>query len=512
MGLLEDLNPEILHDLSPYEDITVISFCSTPIHIATSLEIIQNNLQKRWQYVYWGNRTYFRNGMNLEYRRFRSQFPKEIENYFVSRNLSVKCTTDFSFDSASVLAQFKEINALVEKCNNVEDLREIDEILPSVGAALANAYVQVIRDKYSNISWNKILLKRLLYSYLETYHATLKLISSKAIDLVLIYNGRYLHERAVRDACLMNKIRVVMHETTRDKYFLRLEGFHDRVANQKLWSDFWNESTLSVHDRISIANEYFEGLQSKVSPFFTGTKLNDLSAESNKYVVFFTSNDDETIGFWDIWKEKLGNQFEVIDKLRELFAEQQELSLIIRVHPNTNNKPWQVRRKWSKEKASSNVTVIPASSKESSIELVKNSVGVMTFGSTIGLESIFLGKKVAVLCDSSYDNLDSVSKCDDWKSVKMWLQSLRSYESVTEEARVQACKRAYFVSRAGIPFQHFEVLLTRWNSWNPSRNSDSPLFARSKFTLFWKIWQKIVISIFRWWHVANLYGQNKAKV
>jgi hypothetical protein len=495
---------EIHHDLSSYKSATFISFCSTPIHVATSLEIIQNHLQVNWNYLYWGNQTRWKIGMNLEYRQYGPRFPRELEKALVRIGLKdFQYTSNFKFDSDSVDRRFKVLKPLLDKCIKVEDLKRLDTIIPGVGAAIANAYTLIIRDKYTSIRWNRLLLQRLLISYLEVYEATLKLLETRQTDVVIIYNGRYLHERAVRDACEVSKRKVLMHESTRDKYFLRQEGFHDRIANQRLWSKFWDDSTLPLEDKLQVAYDYFEGLNSRVNPFFTGGVVPEFSNSKSSFVVFFTSNDDETVGFWDIWTEKLGNQFEVIEKLRAIFEEQKDLRLVIRVHPNTRNKPWQVRKKWSRIKPSHSVSVISANSKQSSMELVKNSIGVMTFGSTIGLESAFLGKRVAVLCDANYDMFTFVSKCDSWETLNSWIEGLNYSNATTEEERIDACKRAYFVSHAGVPFLHHEIVLTDWNSWNPSEKAGFELNEGGSLMMFWKICRRIVLFTFRFWHMAN---------
>ena len=504
---IEDtLIPEIYHDLGPYKNATLISFCSTPIHIATSLELISNNRHINWTYLYWGNQTKWKIGMNLEYRKYGTRFPKELQKAFLELGLdSCQRTTNFEFDSNLVRRAFEGLYPLLKKCVSIDDLQMLDAKIPGAGAAVANAYTNIFRDRYTSIKWNRAILQKLLYSYLEVYFATINLMEMRPNDIFIIYNGRYLHEKAVRDACHKRNRKVLMHESTRDRYFLRQEGFHNRLANQKLWSKFWNDSALSAREKNHVVDEYFEGLRSNLSPFYTDQELSSLHTSQAPFVVFFTSNDDEMVGFWDIWKERLGNQFVVIDKLKELIAEQENLRLVIRVHPNTVNKPWQVRKKWNDLDSSEGVKIIYAEDKVSSVELVKKSIGVLTFGSTIGLESGFLGKRVAVLCDASYDTFAHVTKCNDWDSVDFWFNSLKEKNTLSKEEQSSVFKRAFFVSRAGIPFVNYEILLHRWNSWGPSVKSCLMPSERNLLLLFWRIRYKLKLFTIRIWHSANLY-------
>jgi Capsule polysaccharide biosynthesis protein len=497
--------PEIYHDLGFYKNATLISFCSTPIHIATSLELISNNRHINWNYVYWGNQTNWKIGMNVEYRKYGTRFPDELQNAFFKLGIdSCQRTTNFVFDLNMVRRAWDDLYPLLKRCASIDDLKMLDAKIPGAGAAVANAYTNIFRDRYTSIRWNLRTLKKLLYSYLEVYFATCHLIESRPNDIFLIYNGRYLHEKAVRDACQRRGRKVLMHESTRDKYFLRQEGFHNRLANQRLWSRFWNDSTLSTKEKEKVANEYFEGLRSSESPFFTDKKLLTQHATQAPFVVFFTSNDDEMVGFWDIWRENLGNQFVVIDKLRALIAKQDNLRLVIRIHPNTKNKPWQVRKKWSKLESSDGVEILYAEDKISSIDLVRQSIGVLTFGSTIGLESGFLGKRVAVLCDASYDTFSHVTKCNDWDCVDFWLKSLKEKNTLSNEEKSSVFKRALFVSKAGVPFVYHEISLQHWNSWSPSINSGLVPSERNLLFLFYKIWHKLILQIIRISHIANL--------
>lgn len=508
---MSSLIPTIHEDLSPFSEGTIIEFASTPIHIATSLEILANNPRIDWEYKYWGNSTLWKNGMNLEFFHYKSEFPEGLSNYLMRLNVQKgKFTTDMPFSINRVRSRFSSLERLIQSCKKVSDLRVLDGEFGNVGAAVANAYASIFNDKYTNISWNIATIRKLVLSYLQVYESTVSLCEqleqrgvSRSKHVFITYNGRFLHERAVRDACDALGFPIYFHETTRDRYFLRSEGFHDRIANQKLWLSHWQNSDQTFEEKYEIAKNYYEGLEAKENPFHTREKNLFNPRLRKPYLIFFTSNDDETLGFWDVWKEQLGNQLEVIDKLYSFFSTKEDIELIIRIHPNTKNKPWQVRRIWSGIRSRRNVFVIDEESRISSIELAKESLGVITFGSTIGLQSSFLKKPVCVLADCAYDLLDCVTKINDMGEFYDWCENLKMSKSFNKETWEDSLVRPYFVATAGVRFKIFTISLADWNSWSPDPSTIESLYPSSLKVRRNRMGRRLKIAFLKMRHIFN---------
>lgn len=79
--------------------------------------------------------------------------------------------------------------------------------------------------------------------------------------------------------------------------------------------DHWKNSDLSLENRIEIGSKYFFELRSRLRPFFTETKQD--FKNSKPYFVYFSSSDDEAVGFWDEWNEPLGEQLECVKSYRK---------------------------------------------------------------------------------------------------------------------------------------------------------------------------------------------------
>jgi hypothetical protein len=504
--------PVICENLSKFRYGTFIEFASTPIHVATSLEIVANNPKIEWEYKYWGNSTFWKIGMNVEFNQYKNRFPERLSDFLKRMNVPEnKCTTEMLFNGDHVRSKMSNLEELIRSTRRISDLRRWDGDFGDVGAAVANAYASLFNDKYTPITWNVGIIRKLTLSYLQVYESTLNLCElnekrgvSKSEHVFITYNGRFLHERAVRDACNAFGFPIYFHETTRDKYFLRSEGFHDRTANQELWLSHWQNSSEPFERKHEIARDYYKGLEVAHNPFHTKNKDLLDSIVRKPYVVYFTSNDDETLGFWDVWKEELGNQLEVLKQLYSFFSTRKEVELIIRIHPNTKNKPWQVRRIWKNIKPSENVRVINEKSEISSLELAKKSLGVMTFGSTIGLQASFLKKPVCVLADCAYDRLNCVTKINSLADLQEWYESLGGKDSFDNEGWVDSLVRPYFVATAGVKFNLFTISLHGWNSWSLDPEGIELLFPAGLKLKKSRVERRLRILLLRIRHVFNV--------
>jgi hypothetical protein len=99
------------------------------------------------------------------------------------------------------------------------------------GAALTNlaaevAYLELIavvreaepsRDKYKN------LLRKYEQTFIHTYLGAMAILNREKVDSVYLYNGRFLQERAVWEACVFLQIPIIFYEK-----------FNEKEANQFL--------------------------------------------------------------------------------------------------------------------------------------------------------------------------------------------------------------------------------------------------------------------------------------
>ena len=446
--------------------VAFFQFASSPVHFFASLEILKNEADEKNQsyYYLWGSQTSYPGRMSIGFESLFKKTPMRVRSLIKIADQNAVLVNNIKFDVNWVDDLAKKLITQVKSMKSISELRELRYLKIAPGTALANEITSLTKDRDLDLQSNQTLIKKLIYSYLEVYSATKIRIQENNIEKVHVFNGRFLHERAVRDCAKNLHTEVMIFETTRDRYFQRLEGFHSRTENQKYMLEHWKNSLDSDSNKFEIGSIYFEELRSKNNPF--KVESTDKFNQTNDFFVFFSSSDDEVVGFWDEWREPLGSQLEVIRKLQTIFDLQNDFDLVIRLHPNLMNKGTTVISNWSKILPTKRSLIIGPADKISSYELLDNCVGVISFGSTLGLEAAFNLKPSLVLADSGYDLLGVVDKADSWDEVTEWLQAVHKIKSKSLNLRRQnATIRGYYLATAGIPFKNSILKQTGWGSW-----------------------------------------------
>ena len=444
----------------------IFQFASGSIHFATSLEILKDNSLAGHEMFYclWGSGTKYPGRMSIGFENLSRKSPKSIEK-LIKHAAVVNFTSEIKIDHNWVLSMTNKLTNAISDAPSISMLKDINVLDVKPGAALANEITTLTKNRDLDLSKNRLLVRILVESYLQIYNAVTNYIINNRIDRIFLFNGRFLHERAVWDAARAQGVQVILFETTRNRYFLREEGFHSRKNNQKVMLDHWENSDLPLKNRIEIGSKYFSELRSRLRPFFTETKQ-DFKI-SKPYFVYFSSSDDEAVGFWDEWNEPLGEQLECVKNLQKIFDEQNNFELIIRLHPNLKNKSDSQIGGWINIKDSESTRVIGPDEQISSYELLDNSVGTITFGSTIGLESAFAMKPSLVMADCGYDLLGVVDKASSWADVSSWI--FKNHRINNEELlnrRNNACIRGFFIATGGITFNYTTLVDVGLGAWN----------------------------------------------
>lgn len=404
-------------------NVAFFQFATSSIHFAASLEILNKEcrLGNKAFYDLLGQTTYFPSRMAKTGESLLGKAPKHLKNLIFRADPNVAFKDKIEYDENWVQKHMEEFKQQLNQISNISMLPSLqfDSIKP--GAAIANEIITYSKDNDMNLLKNHKLVIFLLRSYLEVYSHTLVSIKANGISRVHIYNGRFLHERASWDAAKRLDCEILIFETTHDRYQQRTEGFHNRVNNQKVMKDLWKNSTLEISKKINESSVWFKDMRSNVNPFMVRYPKKFIS--DKKYFVYFSNSDDEVVGFWDEWTEPLGNQFDVVSKLIEIFSNQNAYKLVIRLHPNLLNKPPAVIKKWQSLKTNRNSVLIQSGEKISSYDLIDNCVGVINFGSTIGIEAAYYEKPVLVMADCKYDELDIADKLFNWGEIESWIKN-----------------------------------------------------------------------------------------
>lgn len=439
--------------------IALYQFVDTSIHFAVSLEILRNEYLKNNEvyYCYWGQKTLYPVRMAKSWVSLTKKTPRHVAKLIRISAPTVNFSDHLDFDREWVKVMVESFSDQLKNISDVAKLStlNIDGIKP--GAAVANELVTLIPDRDIKLKKYVDLIILLVKSYLIIYSSTKNHILKNSIEKVYVYNGRFLHERAVRDAAISLNLECLLFETLRDRFQIREEGFHDRINNQKVMLDIWDKSKLDLSEKMMLGSNWFEGLQGQKNRFDTGSN-NNFSADKD-FFVYYCSSDEEMVGFWDQWTEPLGNQYECILKLIDIFASQDDYELLIKLHPSLNLKPLAVINRMVSIPTKKNSKLITHFMDFSTYDLLNKSIGTLTIGSTIGVESAFYGKPVLLLADSKYDQLNLADKAENWDYVANWIRRAKYFGSTEMTKRKEhSYVFGFYYSQAGIRFSYTNLM------------------------------------------------------
>jgi hypothetical protein len=303
---------------------------------------------------------------------------------------------------------------------------------------------------------------KLILSYLNVFSNVISLAQKNNIDLVYLYNGRFIHERAVWEACRKLKIKVLLFETTQDRYHISEFGFHNRIENQKRILKNWENSTLEISEKEKIASNYFSKFETPDNPFFQ-VRDSVTFPFVTPFIAYFSNSDKEAKGFWETWIEPFGSQLNAISALAIACASM-NIQLVIRIHPNVAENEGGDLAEWISIAKRYNAQIFLNRKEVSTYELLAKCAAVVTYGSTVGIEAAWRGIPTAVLADCKYDELGGISKLSSQENIYHWLKNLKS-DSTVEKAAIRkgaATKWAFFVETGGEKIPQSHVVYGKW--------------------------------------------------
>ncbi|MCH2181948.1 MAG: hypothetical protein MK108_08080 [Mariniblastus sp.] len=304
------------------------------------------------------------------------------------------------------LPRFKDLN----------DLRDFHVDHFDIGYAVLSSLVSASRNPEPDLEQWQPLLERLFQSSLSTYRATLDYLSASRPDRVYLFNGRFAAMRAVLRACQSHQVDCFIHERGCDQQHYDLFPNylpHNIEAVHKSLLEYWDRDDP---ERETIAAQWYLDRQNRVEKnwhsFTKGQvqgRVPDTWDNDQKNITIFCSSEDEFVAVGDQWKNTIySNQSEGIQKIvADLWKRFPDFKIYLRVHPNMKDANPQSKQKILGIR-SPNLTIIPSEATIDTYEMVRQSDVVITFGSSVGIESVFWGTPSILLGPSFYQGLGGV--------------------------------------------------------------------------------------------------------
>ncbi len=289
------------------------------------------------------------------------------------------------------------------------------------GADIGRAILQVHPDQETPITdlhlWQSRWVHTAARSFAYVFDQTTELIVRDEITSVFVYNGRFLHDRAVAEAAQQLGIPTLNYDTggADTDFDLTVDPTHDWSRLQERMVMLYEAWELSERDEIGAgwfnqrANHTDEQNQA-----YTDAQEIGLSIEvptGKKMVVYFSSSGDEIVELDLNWDEYFGDQDGAIRALGTECRKQDDIFLVVRTHPHKRRKPRLDVAQWHETVKGVNPDLhLDEYSEIDSYALMRQADIVVTYGSTTGIEAAFAGRPVVVMGPSAYDELGAVRR------------------------------------------------------------------------------------------------------
>ena len=317
-------------------------------------------------------------------------------------------------------SQKYELNAKLSK--SIKKLKTKDDLIKmkyktiDVGSSIFSTLSTQFNNENFSILKNKQLIIEILNQSVCSFENFKEVLKKKVFHKILIFNGRIYNYRALLRYSQKYKLNSYCYDYSyfsHEKYLIKKNDFTQNLNTRaKEIFSLHKKRRGTINEKILIKNGTFffkNRLKKKNSgpfPVFNAVQQKVLPKEYSKKKInisIYPSSDIESSLVTDSIKRFFyKDQLTAIKKILGEFSDNQNIFFWIRLHPNSINDFENTKNFINLEKNFLNLKVIKPLSDISTYELVKNSNLVITFGSTIGIESVFLKKNVINLGPSAY--------------------------------------------------------------------------------------------------------------
>lgn len=474
---------EVMNDYKKKKLLIYISFPYWP-RLETELEIVDKYFEKGYDVTILScmgelaacpdNRKHWRYKCLCCNSRLKAGYGWLNNNYVILKQLLF-----IKPDEEKFLNNFINIDI-----NNWNSLKTLKFNQSDIGLAAFSELVSFTRDsnpKFNpeNVNLSKKLLKNGLIVHFSIYNHIVK----EKPDIFILFNGRISEYRPALRVAQSLGVNTLVFEISpnKNKYILMENTYpHDIIKRRDSIIRTFETSKDTDTQKQIIADRWFRGRiedeSGVINPFTSkqrrGYGLEEIKKFSGLKVAIFISSEDEFVAITEHKNPYYDDQNSAIDKiLRDLKDE--HILFIIRAHPNLKNEyNTQMINLNNVIKNNKDIIYLSPNSEVSSYELIEACDLIITFGSTIGIETTYLGKPSILMGISLYRGLGGTIEPDSHDAlVELLRESVklghlpREYE-ISKELMKRACLvYAYGLLETGYPHEYQKLTSHSEISW-----------------------------------------------
>jgi hypothetical protein len=346
--------------------------------------------------------------------------------------------------------------------SSIDDLRAFSLNGINHGIEAASSVVTFLMDPRPDMQAHRAFVRRTLFTSVALYRATLDLIDRLKPDVGYLLNGRYASQRPVLRALQQRGIRLATFEVghSRQNYSL-IEGtlYHDLENKKRLVEAYW-EDQVPRAEKERIAHKFFRdrchgsGDEYPEARFTRNQRRGVLPAgfdATKRNIAIFNSSEDEFAaveGYENlVYKDQIAG-------LRQLICSpnlSSDIRFYLRVHPRLG-KISNFQTRAIEELRSDNLVVVGANDDVDTYALMESAEQVVTFGSSMGIESAYAGRPSILIGRADYEDLGACYKPRTHADVL----TLINNPQLPALPKLGALKYGYYMVALDVAYEHFD--------------------------------------------------------
>lgn len=358
-----------------------------------------------------------------------------------------------------------DFRKLKTEFKNAKELKEYSFDNFNIGFGVLSSLIDQTEDPEPDTTLHARKISSFMSTAFYVFRSVRRFITKNSIQKIYLFNGRHAYENAVISAAREEGIDFLTYEFGHDwnHYELNLNSLpHDREPKRKAVLDLWNNSKESLWKKVKVGSMFYKNnMSGKPENYlaFTDNQLKGAIPEnwSDQFenIAIFNSSEKE----WEVTSDCrqtwfYPNQVVGIERiLEDLSLRQHSLRLYLRMHPNMIGTDNQYTKKiFSLEKKYAFFFVIAPESKVCSYALIRKSQKVLSFGSTPGIEAVYLGIPSVLAAEMNYDHLGCTYNPSSHEHLVEILLS-----KIKPKAKLGAYVFGYYQRKYGLPYKYYRA-------------------------------------------------------
>ncbi len=347
------------------------------------------------------------------------------------------------------------------KITSIDEFKKLKIKNFDVGYAVLSSLISIYENPNIVLQDYEETICKMYQEAVKMYFYTIMQIKKYRFDYIYIFNGRFYDSRAVLRAAEFMNIKYYVHERGSDitKFSLSKNSFpHNKQYFCDQVENIWLRET-DIDLKKEISSTFFKnrriGIIKNWVSFTDSQILNNLELNYyKKTIAFYTSSEDEFMSIDSTYEGGVfSTQLDALDYISNLMSsELKEFQLIVRMHPNSKRMGIEYINTYLSY-GKNNIIVIEPENQINSYYILDRSDIVLTYGSTIGIESTYYKKKTIDLSNGIYSKLDGPEKLSYKEQLVEFILSDKLFYSYSMDSVI---KVGYYLETYGESFKYFK--------------------------------------------------------